>query len=121
MHSRRVAGRQLTFAFSARLHRGNLLLGDDATGSQWSQLGLRAVKGELQETPLTILPTVQTTWRHWRELYPDTDVIEPADENELPYSYLPEASSVEIEQITFVLGVQSPAIKAYSMPLQHLK
>lgn len=77
MYAREVAAGKLTFRFNSSLYLGNLILDDLETGSTWSQLAGAAVRGPLQGTRLRILPSIQTSWRHWRSLHPSTLVVDP--------------------------------------------
>lgn len=70
-----VAGRRLTFGVSGLLYNSDVLLYDRETESLWSQLLRSAVTGEYNETPLASLPVQHTTWKHWREQHPDTQVL----------------------------------------------
>jgi hypothetical protein len=65
------------FGVSGLLWRDNLVLYDAATGSLWSQLLARAVRGPLTGTPLEPLPSTLTTWGQWRADHPGTDVLLP--------------------------------------------
>lgn len=87
MYARRVGDRELTFDFAAGLIQNNLLLVDRETGSLWSQLHGRAVDGPLEGEPLTVLPALQTTWRYWRQLHPQTRVMVAPGEEGRPYVY----------------------------------
>ena len=64
--SRRVQNQVMTFGFDEQVHKDNLLLYDEATGSLWSQLGQQAIQGSQIGTPLELLPAIQTSWAHWR-------------------------------------------------------
>lgn len=75
MYARKAAGRELTFDFAEGLLRDNLLFVDRETNSVWSQLRGGAVNGPLQGTPLRIIPSMQTTWKFWREQHPGTQVL----------------------------------------------
>lgn len=87
MYARRAAGRTLTFDFAAGLLEDNLLLADRETDSVWSQMDGRAIDGPLEGEPLTTVPSLQTTWEHWRRLHPDTEVMVIAGEEGRPYVY----------------------------------
>lgn len=87
MYARRAAGRELTFDFAEGLLDNNLLIVDRETNSVWSQLHGRAVIGDLEGTPLEIVPSVQTTWKFWREQHPDTRVMVLPGEDGRPYLY----------------------------------
>lgn len=75
--SRRVGDTVHRFNFHPDLYLMNLLVFDDATESQWSQLALGALRGELEGTPWPLLPSLHTTWGHWRALHPETLVMDP--------------------------------------------
>lgn len=121
MYSRRVSERSLTFRFNMRTHKSNLLLTDVETGSVWSQLELAAIDGPLTGTGLTVIPSLQTTWSHWKSLHPETRVVDPK-EGGYPFRYAEAISEdasaaaqpAELEGGELVLGltIQS-ASKAY--------
>ena len=87
MYARRVGQRTLSFDFSERLFKDNLLVVDRETGSTWSQLAGRAIRGPLAGTPLRRIPSIQTTWRYWRDRHPDTLVRVLPGARGRPYFY----------------------------------
>lgn len=87
MYARRAGGRELTFDFAEGLLDNNLLVVDRETSSVWSQLHGKAVIGELEGTPLEIVPSMQTTWKFWRERHPDTRVMVLDESEGRPYLY----------------------------------
>jgi hypothetical protein len=48
---------------------------DHQTDTLWSQFLSRRVQGPLSGTSLDIVPSVQTTWKQWLVLHPDTLVL----------------------------------------------
>lgn len=48
---------------------------DKGSESLWSQLKGEAVSGPLTGTKLEILPSTLTSWKKWREAYPETQVL----------------------------------------------
>jgi len=62
----------LTFGVSGKLIMNVLVMYDRQTESYWSQILGQAVEGELAGTELTAIASLQTTWKQWRELYPET-------------------------------------------------
>jgi hypothetical protein len=62
----------LTFGVSGKLIMNVLVMYDRQTESYWSQILGQAVEGELAGTQLTAIPSLQMTWKQWRELHPDT-------------------------------------------------
>ena len=68
VYSRTVNGRTLTF----ETRRGDLT--DTETGSVWSVLTGRALRGELAGFRLSAIPSVTLFWFAWADFYPDTSV-----------------------------------------------
>lgn len=87
MYARRVEEKALTFDFAEGLVKNNLLIVDRETQSIWSQLEGKAVSGPLKNTPLKVIPTIQTTWKHWRTMHPETRVMMVEGEKGRPYLY----------------------------------
>ena len=88
MYARKLAGREFTFDFGAGLVKDNLLLVDRETSSVWSQLANQAISGAMTGTDLRPVASMQTTWKFWRERYPDTRVMVQPDQPEgRPYFY----------------------------------
>lgn len=67
--SRTVNGRTLTF----ETRRGDLT--DTETGSVWSALTGRTLRGELAGIRLSAIPSVTLFWFAWADFYPDTSVL----------------------------------------------
>lgn len=71
----RINGEITTFGVSGLLYKNNLIPYDRATGSNWSQLELQCVNGELigvfPET--TVFP--ELTWGIWKKIYPGSRVV----------------------------------------------
>ena len=76
MYARQVEGTLLTFGVSGKLIMNGLVMYDDETDTLWSQVLGEAVRGPLNGTALEVIPSTQTTWATWRELHPDTLVLE---------------------------------------------
>ena len=53
-----------------------LVMYDHQTDSLWSHFTGDAVAGPMVGTRLEVLPAIQTTWGRWRELYPDSLVLD---------------------------------------------
>ena len=76
--AREVDGQTLTFGVSGSLLMNALVMYDHETDSLWSQVLGRAVEGPLAGKELRRLPALQTEWGAWRELHPDTLVLDTA-------------------------------------------
>ena len=67
----------LNFGVSGLLYNSDLIMYDRNTESLWSQITGKSIAGKLVETELPRLPVLHTTWQHWRELHPDTELMTP--------------------------------------------
>lgn len=76
MYGRVIDGREHTFGVSGKLIMNALVMYDHQTGTLWSQFLREGVRGELKGTELEVVPVTQTTWETWRELHPDTVVLD---------------------------------------------
>lgn len=75
MYARTVAGRTLTFGVSGMLYRDALVMYDRETGTLWSQIDGRALKGPLVGQVLQPVPSIHATWKEWRTLYPESLIL----------------------------------------------
>ena len=73
--NRNLAGGNTTFGVSGKLYNNNLLPYDRSTDSYWSQLTMSCVNGNLAGTEITTLPIIETTWKTWKKLYPNSQVL----------------------------------------------
>ncbi len=64
-----------TFGVSGLLYNANLILYDRNTDSNWSQLLQECVNGSLQGSVPQNINIVETNWKTWKTLYPDSDVL----------------------------------------------
>lgn len=70
-----VKNKPKTFGVSGLLYNSDVLLYDRETESLWSQLKYQAVAGPLVGESLKMLNTANTTWKSWKEKYPNTLVL----------------------------------------------
>ncbi|MCF6214103.1 MAG: DUF3179 domain-containing protein [Flavobacteriaceae bacterium] len=68
-------GSKTSFGVSGLLYNANLILYDRKTDSNWSQLRLEAVNGTLIGNKPTLVNVVETNWRTWKSLYPNTQIL----------------------------------------------
>jgi hypothetical protein len=71
-------GEPATFGVSGLLWHENLVLYDDRTGSLWSQLLARAIRGPATGQAFALRPFALTSWGEWRGTHPDTEVLLPS-------------------------------------------
>lgn len=70
-----AGGEKTTFGVSGLLYNANLILYDRKTGSNWAQLRLQCVNGTLKGDEPVLINVVETNWKTWRTLYPNTKVL----------------------------------------------
>jgi hypothetical protein len=75
VYARIVAGRTLTFGVSGMLYRDALVMYDRETGSLWSQIDGRAIRGPLLGHVLQPVPSIHAIWNEWKTLYPSSLVL----------------------------------------------
>ena len=73
--NRVIAGIETTFGVSGLLYNTNLIPYDRYTDSNWSQLGLKCVNGTLKGNNANVLPLIETTWKTWKEMFPESTVV----------------------------------------------
>lgn len=71
-----VQTKPLAFDFYG-LYNGVVTMMDRNTKSVWLQVGGRAIKGVMTGTTLKTAPLLDTTWKRWKQLHPDTLVMSP--------------------------------------------
>lgn len=60
---------------SGKLYKDALVMFDRETGTLWTQVDGKALRGPLLGSRLAEVPAVQTTWKAWKKLHPDTLVL----------------------------------------------
>ncbi|WP_373495056.1 DUF3179 domain-containing protein [Aquiflexum sp.] len=72
---RNLSAGKTTFGVSGLLYNTNVIPYDRKTDTNWSQLALLAVNGQLVGESPTVINLVETTWKTWKEMYPQTRVV----------------------------------------------
>jgi hypothetical protein len=73
--NREVNGTVTEFGVSGLLFRNNLIPYDRNTDSRWSQMQLRSVAGDLSDTNIETVDLIETTWKTWKQMYPESKVL----------------------------------------------
>ncbi|MCK5103382.1 MAG: DUF3179 domain-containing protein, partial [Cyclobacteriaceae bacterium] len=73
--SRKINGEITTFGVSGLLYNTNLIPYDRLTNSNWSQMRLDCVNGELLGDEIATYHLVETTWKTWKEMFPNSSVV----------------------------------------------
>jgi len=73
--NRLINGVPTTFGVSGLIYRNNIIPYDRGTGSNWSQLRLECIQGNLKgEIPETH-PMVEMPWKVWKQMFPNEKVL----------------------------------------------
>lgn len=70
-----VNEKKTTFGVSGLLYNSNIIPYDRESDSNWSQLLLQSVNGQLKGTDAQTYNLVETTWGTWKNAYPSTKVV----------------------------------------------
>ena len=73
--NRIVNGSETTFGVSGLLYNTNLIPFDRATSSNWSQILNESVNGQLLGEKVGLIQIVETDWKTWKDMYPDTKLL----------------------------------------------
>ncbi len=79
VYTREVNGKELELGVSGKLYKDALVMFDRETGTLWTQVDGKALRGPLTGSHLTEVPAVQTSWKAWKKLHPDTLVLRKPD------------------------------------------
>ena len=75
MYAREVGEQTLTFGVSGMIYKDALIMFDRETASMWIQVDGRSILGPLAGRHLTALPAIRATWKQWKTLYPESQVL----------------------------------------------
>lgn len=87
--NRTIDGAETTFGVSGLLYNTNLMPYDRRTDSNWSQMLLRAVNGSSISTEIETYPLLETTWKEWKVMFPDAQILSFNTGFSRPYSNYP--------------------------------
>lgn len=73
--NRMINGKETTFGVSGLLHNTNLIPFDRETTSNWSQILNESVNGELLGQKAGLIQLVETNWKTWKNMYPDSKIL----------------------------------------------
>ena len=87
--NRVINGNTTTFGVSGLLFNTNLIPYDRSTDSNWSQMKLECVNGPLLGETIPTFQVVETTWKTWKTMYPNTMVVSDNTGINRPYGLYP--------------------------------
>ena len=73
--SRSINDQETTFGVSGLLYNSNLILYDRSTKSYWSQMRQDCIHGDLINTKTDNFSVLETSWKTWRTIFPETRVL----------------------------------------------
>ncbi|MFQ5706323.1 MAG: DUF3179 domain-containing protein [bacterium] len=74
---------------SGLLYNNNLIPYDRGTGSNWVQMLLRSVNGVLRGEEMITVPLIETSWRTWKKMFPNSRVVSTNTGFNRPYNIFP--------------------------------
>ena len=85
-------GQRIELGVSGLLFNNNLVIydrrdADSSTPTLYPQMTFKGISGPQVKDELTLLPMIETTWRFWQALYPETKVVSGLGEEFLPGNY----------------------------------
>ncbi len=72
---REVEGKITVFDFGRAMRGNNLLFVDRNTNTVWNQLSGSGIAGQMEGKELKVVPSIQSTWLHWKQQHPDTRLL----------------------------------------------
>ncbi len=97
---------------SGLLYNSDVLLYDRNTESLWSQILGKAISGTASGKGLEYIPTLFTTWKKWKEMYPNTTVLSTNTGYIRDYSRDPYDGYENTEQLMFPVKNKSDVLPA---------
>jgi hypothetical protein len=70
-----LGGQEVQYGVSGLLFRNNLIPYDRTSSSLYSQMYVRGIRGDYRDFDWQLYPSLQCTWRFWKDHYPDTKVM----------------------------------------------
>lgn len=73
--NREINKKETTFGVSGLLYNSNLILYDRETKSFWSQMRMECVRGDLMGIKAETTSVLETSWKTWKTIFPETNVL----------------------------------------------
>ena len=73
--NRDINGTITEFGVSGLLYNSNLIPYDRQTDSNWSQMRMDCVNGPLIGEQVSTFQVVETTWKNWKQMFPNSEVM----------------------------------------------
>lgn len=86
---RNINGTTVDFRITGLLHNSNTILSEFETFTDWSQMLRKGIRGDLTETSLNDFQVVEMNWAKWKQLFPNSDVLNQNTSYNRPYGTYP--------------------------------
>ncbi|MBI2668404.1 DUF3179 domain-containing protein [Candidatus Woesearchaeota archaeon] len=97
---------EVEFGTSGKLYNSNLVMYDRVTGTYWTQIGGKAIIGELTGQELSEISIDTVVWREWKVEHPDSDVLSQETGYIRDYGRDPYGNYYEDSYLFFPVGNQ---------------
>ena len=84
-----MGGSTTTYGVSGLLYNSNIIPYDRESDSNWSQMRLDCVNGDLIGSKADVFQVIETTWETWQEMYPLTTVVSDDTDHDRAYGVYP--------------------------------
>jgi hypothetical protein len=88
-YERVLDGEAVEFGTTGRLYNSNLVMYDRLTDTWWTQIGGRAIVGELTGQRLERVSIDTVVWGDWKKVHPDSEVLSRETGYDRPYGVDP--------------------------------
>ncbi len=102
--NRMVGGTETTFGVSGLLYNSNLIPYDRASDSNWSQMRIECINGNLSGDLPELVPLVETTWTTWKEMFPDAMIVDNRTGSARNYGSYPYGTYKTTEELLFSIS-----------------
>jgi len=86
---RNINGVTVDFRITGLLHNSNTILSEEETFTDWSQMLRKGIRGDLLESPLNNFQVLEMKWVKWKQLFPNSDVLNQNTSFNRPYGTYP--------------------------------
>jgi len=98
------------FGVSGLLYNNNLIPYDRGTGSNWSQMYMRCVNGVLRGEKMITVPLIETSFKTWKKMFPDSKILSDDTGFDRPYDLFPYGNYKTVPDLLFPITVADPRL-----------
>jgi hypothetical protein len=109
---REIDGKLTTFGVSGLLYNSNIIPYDRATDSNWSQLLLKSVNGKHAGKEAKTYSLVETSWKTWKAMYPNSKVVSTKTGYNRNYGRYPYGAYKTSSNLLFSVSNSDPRLQA---------